>query len=113
MRTYIDDKASVHTLLNTFAVHPERQAEVVDCLRAFTEQNASKLPGFIAAAVHASTDGRTVVNYVQWQTAAHLHAMLASAKAKQHLAELALLVRSIRPVDYTVAYVGTRTTHRD
>ena len=45
---------------------------------------------------------------MQWQTKAHLLAMLATPQAKRHMAELALLVRSIRPVDFTVAYVGVR-----
>ena len=108
MHTTIDDQTPVHTLLNTFWVLPERQGEVVDCLRTFTEEHARERPGFVASAVHTSVDGCLVVNYVQWETKAHLLAMLATPQAKQHMAELALLVRSIRPVDFTVAYVGVR-----
>ena len=78
----------------------------MDRLRTFTEEHARALPGFIASAVHASEDGCLVVNYVQWQTEAHLLAMLATPQAKLHMAELAVLVRSIHPVDYKVAYVG-------
>ena len=39
---------------------------------------AARSAGFIAAAVHHSTDGTRVVNYLQWQTSANLAAMQRS-----------------------------------
>ena len=108
MQTVIDDQASVYTLLNTFTVSPERQSAVVESLRAFTEGFARNQPGFVGASVHASLDGHHVVNYVQWQRKADLTAMLATPVAKAHMAELATLVRTINPLAYRVAYVGSR-----
>ena len=107
MQTVIDDEAAVFTLLNTFTAWPERQSAVVESLRVFTEQFARFQSGFIGSSVHASLDGHRVVNYVQWRREADMAAMLATTAAKAHLAELATLVRTINPVVYRVAYVGS------
>ena len=107
MHATIDDRADIHTLLNTFTVPPERQQALVDCLRIFTEDHARKQPGFVGASVHASLDQRSVVNYVQWKTKAHLDAFFKTPPAKAHLAEIGTLARTINPVEYHVAYVGT------
>ena len=108
MRATIDDQAAVHTLINTFTVLPERQDAVVASLRAFTEQHAHALPGFVAASVHASLDGTAVVNYVQWDDAAALAAMLATPAAQAHMAEVTALAEHVHPVTYRVAFVGAR-----
>ena len=108
MRATIDDQATVHTLINTFTVTPERQNAVVASLRAFTEQHAHAMPGFVASCVHASDDGTAVVNYVQWARAVDLDAMLATPEAQAHLAEVGALVEHVHPVTYRVAFVGVR-----
>ena len=80
---------------------------MIASLRAFTEGFARNQPGFVGASVHASLDGHRVVNYVQWQREADLAAMLATAAARAHMPELATLVRTINPLAYRVAYVGS------
>ena len=104
--TTIDDSADICTLLNTFDVEASTQAAVVDSLRRFTTEHACRLPGFIGASVHASLDGRHVVNYVQWASRDHLTAMLESAPAKAHLAEVGRRAAAVRPVLYRVVFVG-------
>ena len=108
MRAVIDDATEVFTLINTFSVIPERQDAVVASLRDFTEQHARFFSGFIGASIHASLDGQRVVNYVQWESQADLGAMMASAPAKAHVAEVAALANHVDPVVYRVAFVGSR-----
>ena len=108
MRAVIDDAAEIFTLINTFTVTPHNQDAVVESLRSFTEQHARFLTGFIGASVHASLDGRRVVNYVQWETKADLDSMMAGAPAKAHVAEVGALAERVDPVVCRVAFVGSR-----
>jgi heme-degrading monooxygenase HmoA len=108
MRAVIDDAAEIFTLINTFTVVPQRQDVVVKSLRDFTEQHARFFSGFVGASVHASLDGHRVVNYVQWESQDDLGAMMASAPAKAHIAEVGALAEHVEPVVYRVAYVGSR-----
>jgi quinol monooxygenase YgiN len=87
---------------------PQKQEAVVKSLRDFTEQHARLLTGFIGASIHASLDGHRVVNYVQWESKADLGAMMASAPAKAHIAEVGALAEHVDPVGYRVAFVGSR-----
>ena len=107
MRAIIDDSTDIFTLINTFTVLPHKQAAVVQSLRDFTEKYARFLSGFIGASVHASLDGQRVVNYVQWQNKADLGAMMASAPAQTHIAEVGALAEHVDPVVYRVAFVGS------
>ena len=70
--------ATYATFINTFRCDPANQDEVVRINIDIVDQVASSSPGFIAAAVHRSTDGTRVVNYLQWESAAHLTAMQRS-----------------------------------
>lgn len=108
MRAVIDDATDIFTLINTFSVTPQHQDLVVRSLCDFTEQHARFFNGFIGSSVHASLDGHRVVNYVQWDSHADLDAMMASAPAKAHLAEVGALADHVDPVIYRVAFVGSR-----
>jgi quinol monooxygenase YgiN len=66
------------TFINTFRCAPSDQDEVVRINVDIVDQVASKFPGFISAAVHQSTDGTRVVNYLQWESPEHLAAMQRS-----------------------------------
>ena len=108
MHAVIDDATKIFTLINTFTVTPQQQDALVTALRTFTTRHARFFEGFIGASVHASLDGRRVVNYVQWETQANLEAMMASAPAKTHMAEVATLADHVDPAIYRVAFVGAR-----
>ncbi|MBO0830050.1 MAG: antibiotic biosynthesis monooxygenase [Streptosporangiales bacterium] len=68
------------TSINTFRCHPSHQDEVVATNIDIVDQVASHFPGFISAAVHRSSDGTRVFDYLQWRSAEHLAAMQRSAE---------------------------------
>ena len=90
----IDTNAVRFTLINTFNVAANDQPGLIAELRRFTEQHARRLPGFVGTAIHASEDGTRVVNYVQWQSAAALDAMLGTPEARDHLRTVACDIRA-------------------
>ena len=68
--TTIQEHAPLATLINVFAVAPERASELAELLRVATEETMRFVPGFVSANIHVSTDGTCVVNYAQWRSAA-------------------------------------------
>jgi len=74
----INSDAEHATFINTFRCQPSNQDEVVQINVDIVDQVATTFPGFISAAVHRSTDGTRVINYLQWQSAEHLAAMQVS-----------------------------------
>ena len=105
MKATIDADRPVFTLINTFEVEPERAFDVLASLRDFTEEQTRSLPGFVATSVHVSLDRTRVVNYVQWQTAHDLEAMMSLPAARKHMQEVGKLANAVTPVVYTVEYV--------
>jgi quinol monooxygenase YgiN len=106
--TTISADAAVATLINVFTVRADRQQELVDLLTRATEEVMQHLPGFVAANIHASTDGTRVVNYAQWQSAAAFQAMLDDPAAQEHMRQAAALADQIDPHLYTVESVHHR-----
>lgn len=100
--TSISASDAVATLINVFKVTPERQQELIDLLDEATDQVMRHLPGFVSANIHASTDGTRVVNYAQWDTAAHFEAMLADSGAREHMSRAGELAESFEPNIYKV-----------
>jgi quinol monooxygenase YgiN len=105
MTTRIAVGAPVATLINVFVVAPERQRELVDLLTRLTEDTMRRVPGFVSANIHASSDGTRVVNYAQWESAAAFHEMLADPAAQEHMREAQALCESSDPHLYTVESV--------
>jgi heme-degrading monooxygenase HmoA len=105
MPTTITAGAPVATLINVFTVRPERQQELVDLLTHATEEVMCHLPGFVAANIHASTDGTRVLNYAQWESADAFQAMLADSTAQVHMREAAAIAEAYDPHLYTVESV--------
>jgi heme-degrading monooxygenase HmoA len=106
--TTITADAPVATLINVFTVRPERQRELVDLLTHATDEVMQHLPGFIAANIHASTDGTRVVNYAQWQSADAFRAMLDVPAAQLHMRHAAALADQVDPHLHTVESVHHR-----
>ena len=92
------------TLINVFTVEPEHQQELIDILAGATA-TMLQMDGFVSANLHRSSDGRRVVNYVQWRTVEHFEAMLADARAVPHMQRAAELA-SYDPIVTDVVYVG-------
>jgi antibiotic biosynthesis monooxygenase (ABM) superfamily enzyme len=100
--TTIEPNAEVTTLINVFTVSPERQRELVSLLDDATERVMRHVPGFVSANIHASHDGRRVVNYAQWESVEHFQAMLADPTAREHMQACAAVAEEFDPLLYTV-----------
>ena len=82
MTIRIAEGDEVFTFINTFHCAPANQAAIVASLRTFTTDVTSAMPGYVGVAVHASTDGTRVVNYVQWRSGAAMQAMREDPRAR-------------------------------
>ena len=108
MATTITVDAPVATLINVFTVQSDRQRELVELLTTATEEVMRHLPGFVAANIHASTDGTRVVNYAQWESAADFEAMLTDPEAQVHMRQAAAMADHYDPHLYSVESVHHR-----
>jgi len=95
----------VTTLINVFTVKPENQRALVDLLVKTTDEVMRHREGFISTAVHASIDGTRVANYAQWETEAHLRAVLADPTSREQLDGARKLAEGFEPNIYTVESV--------
>jgi heme-degrading monooxygenase HmoA len=103
--TTIEERAPLLTMINVFTVDPERATELVELLRAATEEKMQFVPGFISANIHLSTDGTRVVNYAQWQSSEAYQAVFADPSAREHMEVCAAVATSFEPHLYTVESV--------
>src|SRR6201995_1948636 len=103
--TVITEHADHATLINVFAVEPERARQLADLLTAATEQVMQHIDGFISANIHLSTDGTRVVNYAQWRNAEAMQAMRSNPPAQAHMTRCADLADGFEPHLYTVESV--------
>ena len=106
--TTIAADAPIATLINVFTVRADRQRELVDLLVRATEEVMRHLPGFIAANIHAGTDGTRVVNYAQRQSTADFRAMLDNPAAQAHMRAATALADHVDPHLHTVESVHHR-----
>ena len=97
MPTTIELGSTPITLINVFAVRPERQRELADLLARATEEVMSGLPGFVSANIHLAVDGTRVINYAQWRTEEDFTAMLADPVAQPHMRAAAEVAESYEP----------------
>jgi quinol monooxygenase YgiN len=101
----ITSGAEYATFINTFRCQASNQEEVVRINVDIIEQVASAFPGFISAAVHRSTDGTRIFNYLQWESAEHLAAMQRSPEFQAIGRRFAGLIE-FEPHQCEVVYVG-------
>ena len=92
------------TVINVFSVAENDQARLMELLTRATETSVRHVPGFIAAALHRSLDGRKVTMYAQWRSAEDYERMRARPDASPFLAE-ALTIATFDPGLYDVAEV--------
>jgi len=86
--TNIRENNDVTTIINYFTVKPQTQQKMIDAWIAFVESYVKKVPGFISANLHKSTDGTRVFNYAQWERKEDVEAMLSSPDGKKHVDEI-------------------------
>jgi quinol monooxygenase YgiN len=104
------DSESV-TLINTFAVRPENQDELVDVLDDGTQRTLRNRLGFLGAAIHRSFDGKRVVSYSQWRSRADVDALQKDPAYREHTAQAAGLAERFEPALYAVSSVHTRWSY--
>lgn len=77
------------TVVVQFEVDPSNQQALVNGLSTAITQYFRTQPGFISASLHASHDGRRVVNYAQWQSEqVYNTAQAASGEGRAHVQTL-------------------------
>jgi len=64
----ISKKSSPITLINVFRVEPANQQRLIELLSEATELSVRRMPGFVSATLHRSTDGMKVTMYAQWRS---------------------------------------------
>ncbi len=85
------------TLVNVFTVDPRRQTELVEALDRATRDLFVSLPGFESANLHASLDGKRVINYAQWSSERQYKEALGRADVREHLAAAAGIAAAFDP----------------
>jgi len=98
----ISQEGNLLTLINVFDTKPEQQQGLLEQWIRFTEE-VKQEAGFIAAALHKSTDGTRVINYAQWRSEADFDNFL-----KKHGADFAQFSQNASRIDphtYEVVYL--------
>ena len=86
-----------------FEVEPEKQGALIAAIAAEVERWVSRRPGFMSATLHASSDGRRVVNYARWRTEADFAAFTRDPEGER----LSAAIRAVGPSSGPAA-VGCR-----
>jgi uncharacterized protein YndB with AHSA1/START domain/heme-degrading monooxygenase HmoA len=81
---HISKEAPLATVINVFTVAPEKQEQLAAMLAQTTQETVGKLPGFVSASIHRSTDGTRVANYAQWRSREAFEAMLKDPDFQAH-----------------------------
>lgn len=96
--------------LVTVIVHWETTAETQKRLIEIHQEQlaeVAKLPGFISASFHASTDGQRFVNYAQWESMEAFQAMLGSEEVGKYRDQMTALAEFDAHVyDVVATYEG-------
>jgi heme-degrading monooxygenase HmoA len=103
--TTISKLNQVVTLINTFTVKRERQAELVRLLDEATHEVMRHIDGFVSANIHKSLDGTRVANYAQWRDEAAFRAMQQNERAREHMGRAAALAETYEPILYEVSSI--------
>jgi quinol monooxygenase YgiN len=92
------------TLINVFAVTPEKQNELIELLTDVTEQNVRHHKGFISASLHRGIDGKKVTMYAQWASVDDYETMRRNPGPAPAL-EQALKIATFDPGMYEVVEI--------
>jgi hypothetical protein len=92
------------TFVNMFTCDPEDQDALLRTLRSETEDVVSKLDGYVSANLHASTDGRRVINYAQWTHLDAFNEMMAGPQGRQMISDVHQYAKAVDIHLYEVAW---------
>jgi quinol monooxygenase YgiN len=71
----ISTESPVFTVVTLFTTKPEDQEKLLNAFK-LSVQGMRKHPGFVAAGLHKSVDGATILNYLQWRSQADFEAFV-------------------------------------
>ena len=104
MDTTIRVDAGVATLVNIFTVERENRDALIGLLKESTEASMAKKPGWISTNFLTSHDGRRVMIYSQWRSAADIDAMRKDPNMGPYLKRIAEIAK-FEAMTCDVAYV--------
>ena len=96
--TTLDPATGDLTLINNYAVRPERAEELLDFLARATVETIRYVPGFISANLHVNSDRTQVVNYAQWKSSEATAAARENPKVVALMREQLQIAESFTPV---------------
>jgi quinol monooxygenase YgiN len=96
----LDPSAGYLTVINTYAVAPERAEALLELLIRATEETLRYVPGFVTANFHINLDRTQVVNYAQWRSGEALRAAAADPKVGARIRAAAQIADSFTPLRY-------------
>jgi hypothetical protein len=100
----IQAEGGLVTFVNMFTCDPEDQQALLRTLRSETEDVVSKIDGFVSANLHASTDGRRVINYAQWTHLDAFNEMMAGPQGREMIMNVHKYAKAIDIHLYDVAW---------
>jgi len=98
--TTLDPAAGYVTIINTYAVAPEREEALLGMLVRSTTETLQYVPGFVSANFHVNLDRTQVVNYAQWQNREAIAAARDNPKVAALIQEATQIADSFKPVQY-------------
>lgn len=107
----LDPNAGCVTIINTYAVAPERAEALLDLLVRATSDTLRHLPGFVSANFHVNDDRTQLVNYAQWRDGEAIAAARNDAGVAALIREAGEIADSFKPVQYALrqSIAGTNT----
>jgi heme-degrading monooxygenase HmoA len=98
--TVIDPEAKHVTIINTYAVEPERADELIAFLIEGTLSTMRHVPGFVSANLHVAHDRTQVVNYAQWKSLEALSAVRGNPQAVALVQGSLNVAKGFTPIQY-------------
>lgn len=98
--TTLDPGAGYVTIINTYAVAPERAEELLDLLVRATAETLRHVPGFVSANFHVNLDRTQVVNYAQWRSRQAIAAARDNPEVVARIREAGEVADSFTPIQY-------------
>lgn len=98
--TILDPRSGLITMINTYAVDPDRADDLVDFLVEATRSTLRHVPGFVSANLHVALDRAHVVNYAQWESREALAAARENAAVAALMQEQMKVATGFAPVPY-------------
>jgi quinol monooxygenase YgiN len=98
--TTLDTRTGYVTIINTYAVKPERAEALQGFLVPATNETIRYVPGFVSANLHVNFDRTQVVNYAQWKSREAIAAARESPKVVAFMREQFQIADSFTPILY-------------